>query len=88
MGKNNGLYKAEFPIGTTVRIKSRNDLEHFKNAWKHHHPIQDAKLSFADMEAIIEDVSFYHGGDELYSLKGISGLWHKACLEACKEKIR
>lgn len=25
-------------------------------------------------------VTFYHGGDELYELKGVPGLWHEACL--------
>jgi hypothetical protein len=35
----------------------------------------------------VETIHCYHGGDELYLLRGISndgmkGVWHEACLEA------
>lgn len=29
-----------------------------------------------------QTVGFYHGGDELYGLEGVPGLWHKQCLTA------
>ena len=28
----------------------------------------------------VEGVSFYHGGDVLYQLKGVPDLWHEICL--------
>ena len=31
---------------------------------------------------IVRDVSFYHGGDVLYSLEKIPGTWHEQCLSS------
>jgi hypothetical protein len=37
-------------------------------------------LAFAGKVAEVENVGFYHGGDALYILKGIPGIWHERCL--------
>jgi hypothetical protein len=37
-------------------------------------------LDYADRVARVESVGFYHGGDELYKLQGITGIWHEQCL--------
>lgn len=80
MGKTKGAYEPEFPVGTRVRILELEALERFQRKWKHHHPLRDEQLSFAGRAAQVASVAFYHGGDELYELKGVPGIWHEACL--------
>ena len=80
MGKRNGAYEAEFPVHSTVRIASRAELEAFMAEWKWHLPLQAEQLRFADRTAQVVHVGFYHGADELYTLDGVPGLWHEACL--------
>jgi hypothetical protein len=28
----------------------------------------------------VKEVSFYHGGDQLYILENLPGIWHEQCL--------
>jgi hypothetical protein len=56
-------------------------LETFRREWRLHHALTEEQLQFAGRGARVKDVSFYHGGAELYTLEGIPGLWHEACLE-------
>lgn len=81
MGTRNGPYKEDFPAGTIVRIRDGNALEIFKDQWQWHHPLAPEQLGFAGYKARVKTVSFYHGGDELYELDGIPGIWHEQCLE-------
>jgi len=39
-------------------------------------------MAFAGSEAKVLTVGFYHGGDVLYTLKGVPGIWHELCLMA------
>lgn len=80
MGKTKGPYCEEFPVGTTVRIIGEQPLWRFKKSWKYHHPLQPEQLPYAGRVAVVISVMFYHGGDELYELAGIPGLWHEECL--------
>ena len=82
MGKTKGPYTEEFPVGSTVRIAESAGLRNFAREWKWHHPLQPYQFDFAGQTAKIESVSFYQGGDELYTLDAIPGIWHEACLEA------
>jgi hypothetical protein len=82
MGRTRGPYREEFPVGSVVRVAGRAALESFLDGWKFHHPLDPSQLQFAGRRAEVERVSFYHGGDELYELKGIPGIWHEPCLEA------
>ena len=77
MGKTHGPYKPEYPAGTQVQIVAREALEAFAREWKWHHPLEPHQLSFAGQIARVNDVTFYHGGDELYQLEGVPGLWHE-----------
>jgi hypothetical protein len=81
MGKLRGLYNAEFPAGSVVKIKSRSFLQEFLRTWKFHNKLQLDQLNYSDQSAAVESVGFYHGGDELYRLKGIPGIWHEQCLQ-------
>src|SRR3981189_2605798 len=79
------LYNEEFPVGTTVRIASHHDLKEFLRTWKYHHKLTPEQIEFADRVVEVEQVSFYHGGDVLYQLRGVSGLWHEQCLRPARE---
>jgi hypothetical protein len=81
MGTRNGPYKADFPKGSIVRVKSREFLEDYLHTWKYHHPLEDFQLSFAGRIATVSSVGYYHAGDELYTLDGILGIWNESCLE-------
>jgi len=82
MGRLKGPYVPEFPKGSTVRIASRPDLEKFRDSWKLHNKLEPIQFDHADQVVEVESVGFYHGGDELYRLKGIPGIWHEQCLRS------
>jgi len=75
-------YKATFPVGTRVRIASRARLEQHRSEWKYHHKLQPEQLGYGDSTATVKDVSFYHGGDQLYVLEDLPGIWHEELLES------
>jgi len=81
MGKMNGPMNADFPLGTKVRIKSREFLEEFQRSWKLHDPLKDVQLEFGGQIATVSRLGYYFGADELYTLEGIPGVWNESCLE-------
>jgi hypothetical protein len=82
MGKTKGPYKEEFPRGSTVQIADRAFLEEFLKTWKFHHELEPQQLVYANKIAKVKSIGFYHGGDELYELEGVPGIWHEQCLGA------
>jgi hypothetical protein len=82
MGKSRGPYDPEYPEGTRVKVASRVVLENFFRTWKYHNKLDPTQLDFSGTVAEVETVGFYHGGDELYKLKGLPGIWHEVCLES------
>ncbi len=80
MGKTKGLNQAEFEVGENVRIADRAFLEQFLEAGQYHHELEPEQLDSAGRVAKVEKVEFFHGGDEIYSLEGIPGVWHEECL--------
>ncbi len=74
------IYQEAFPVGCKVVVVERNDLAEFRAKWKLHHPLVEEQLAFAARAAQVESVGFYHGGDVLYKLKDIPGIWHECCL--------
>jgi hypothetical protein len=74
------LYKAKFVAGSEVRVAARDVLEEFLREWKYHHPLAPEQLEFAGRIATVRSVGFYHGGDALYELIGVPGMWHEQCL--------
>jgi hypothetical protein len=75
-----GAYTATFPDGSRVQIADRTFLENFLATWNYHHKLEPAQLDYADRDAVVKGVAFYHGGDQLYTLDGLPGIWHEACL--------
>lgn len=82
MGKTKGPYKEEFPKGSKVKIADRPTLENFLKTWRLHNKLELDQLNYASRVVEVESVGFYHGGDELYRLKGVPGIWHEQCLRA------
>jgi hypothetical protein len=75
-----GAYTASFPKGSSVQIADRAFLENFLATWKYHHKLEPAQLDYADRDATVKGIGYYHGGDVLYELSEIPGTWHEACL--------
>ena len=76
------IYKEAFPKGTRVRIADRAFLELFRSEWKFHHKLQPDQLDYAERETRVADVGFYHGGDPVYELEDVPGLWLEQTLRA------
>jgi hypothetical protein len=77
----NQLYTPTFPVGSRVRVISRVSLDRFAQGWKYHHKLQPEQVTFAGATATVKNVSFYHGGDQLYVLENLPGIWNEPCLE-------
>ena len=73
-------YDEKFPVGTRVVVAAREELEEFRTAWTHHNPLLKELIDYAGQATKVKAVSFYHGGDALYELEGIPGVWHEICL--------
>jgi hypothetical protein len=73
-------YKEKFLVGTKVSVLGRPLLDEFKRTWKYHHPLETRQLEYAGFIAKVKTVGFYHGGDALYTLENIPGIWHEECL--------
>ncbi len=73
-------YAASFPIGTRVRVASAEILAQFRTDWAFHNPLQADQMRFAGADSTVGGVTYYHGGDALYELAGVPGVWHEACL--------
>ena len=82
MGKTKGLNVAEFEVGTDVRIADRAFLENFLEEGQYHNELESEQIQFAGRVARVKTVEFFHGGDEIYTLEGIPGVWHEECLNA------
>lgn len=82
MGKTKGLNKAEFEIGSEVRIADRAFLEGFLEEGQYHNELETEQLAYAGRVAKVKTVAFFHGGDEIYTLEDIPGVWHEECLTA------
>lgn len=74
-------YKEKYPAGTKIRIASVERLLEFKRTWKYHYPISDEQVEAAGKAAKVKGVGFYHGGDVLYTLQEVGGIWHEQVLD-------
>jgi hypothetical protein len=73
-------YQALFEVGAPVRIQPLEALNAFRSSWKFHNPLTDEQLAFADQSATVAAIGYYHGGDVLYTLNDVPGIWHEQCL--------
>jgi hypothetical protein len=73
---------AKFSDGTRVRIPDRAVLEEFLRTWEYHHKLEPEQLEYAGGVAQVAEIFMYHGGDIMYKLVDVPGLWHQHLLEA------
>ena len=73
-------YVASFKLGAEVLIADLPALETFVRGWRYHNPLRQEQLAYAGRLARVARVGFYHGGDPLYELENIPGVWHEICL--------
>jgi hypothetical protein len=82
VGKTKGLNNAEFEIGSAVRIADRAFLDEFLEAGQYHNELEPEQLEYAGRTAKVKSIEFFHGGDEIYTLEDVPGVWHEECLAA------
>jgi hypothetical protein len=82
LGKTKGLNNAEFEVGSEVRIADRAFLEDFLEAGQYHNELEPEQVEYAGRAAKVKSVEFFTGGDEIYTLEEIPGVWHEECLTA------
>lgn len=68
-----------------MRVIPKVALETFAQNWKFHHKLQPEQMEYAGVTATVKEVSFYHGGDQLYALENVPGIWNEPCLESARE---
>lgn len=79
------LYSPTFAVGSKVRVITRPALEAFARTWPYHHKLLPEQMEWAGAIGTVKEVSFYHGGDQLYVLEGVPGIWNEPCLESARE---
>jgi hypothetical protein len=82
VGKTKGVNQAEFEVGSQVRVADRAFLEKFMEEGQYHNELEPEQLEHAGSVAKVKNVEFFHGGDEIYTLEGVPGVWHEECLRA------
>ena len=73
---------AKFRKGSRVKIANRAALEQFGQTWSLHNKLQPDQLEHAGKIVRVEGSFMYHGGDIIYQLESLPGLWHECCLVA------
>jgi hypothetical protein len=72
---------AKFKVGARVQVADHPTLEDFFRTWKYHHRLTEEQLTYAGATAEVKSVGMYHGGDMLYELNGVPGIWHEQLLQ-------
>jgi len=73
--------KEQFPVGTKVQVKDEGSLRQFQERCKSRRPISLEQIETAGQVDVVTNVGFYRGGDVLYKLQRLPGIWHEECLE-------
>ena len=79
-------YAEKFPVGASVRVVDKTALKRFRSNWHLHNPLVPEQIGWAGKHAVVAEVGFYHGGDPLYVLRGVPGVWHEECLVAIPDQ--
>jgi len=63
-----------------VKIADRATLDEFVRTWRFHHKLTTDQLPFAGHVVRVKWRGMYHGGDMMYDLEGVPGVWHERLL--------
>jgi hypothetical protein len=89
--KNNRASKDSSEVGLSRKLIANAERPQAQEGFVGFRPssekrgLEPEQLRFADKIAKVKSVGFYHGGDELYELKGVPGMWHEQCLRAVEQ---
>lgn len=81
-------YKEKFTVGSKVRVAVLSVLREFQRTWEFHNKLHAEQLGYAGRVTEVAKVGFYHGGDVLYELAGVPGIWHEQCLGPADDERR
>jgi hypothetical protein len=73
---------AKYPVGSKVRIMNHAELVWFFHNWNLNNKFKPEQLAHAGEIATVKRSYMYHGGDILYELNGVPGVWHEQCIES------
>ena len=76
------VHRAAFSIGASVRIKERTELERFARDWTSTNSLTPHQFCDAGVAGVVDSVAFDDGGNPLYTLERIGGIWHEENLVA------
>jgi len=71
----------KYTEGSSVRIRSREQLEAISRRPKSQIKIDAKQLAFAGQIAMVKWSGLFHGGGFVYQLDGVPGYWHEMVLE-------
>jgi hypothetical protein len=71
----------KYTEGSSVRIRSREQLEDLARSRKNQVKIDSNQLAFAGQIAMVKWSGLFHGGGYVYQLDGVPGYWHELVLE-------
>ena len=77
-------YTSRWSAGDRVRVANSDELAAFRREWQYHTKLTDEQLRYGGAVVEVVNVGFYHGGDPLYQLRGLPGLWHEQLLRDVK----
>jgi hypothetical protein len=73
-------YVPLYEVGSKVEIADSRSLGEFAQTWRFHNPLREEQFAHAGKVVRVLKVGFYHGGDVLYELERVPGVWHEVCL--------
>lgn len=85
MAAENNVHGAKFPLGSSVRIKSTEQLEGFSRSGKLRYPPSGEQLEYGGQTDSVRRLTFSIRGDVLYELEKAPGMWHEQLLEGRME---
>jgi hypothetical protein len=77
-------YVPLYEVGSNVEIADSRSLVEFAQTWRFHNPLREEQFAYAGKVVRVRSVGFYHGGDVLYELEGVPGVWHEVCLRKAR----
>jgi hypothetical protein len=64
-----------------VRIADAERLREFRRTWTLHHKLAEEQIKHGRRVTQVAEAAMYHGGDVIYKLEGVPGIWHERLLE-------
>src|SRR5215471_7685743 len=83
MAAESNTRSAKLPLASSVRIKSRGQLEAFGHNGTLRYPPSEEQMAHGGETDSIRRITFSIQGHVLYELKKAPGMWHEQLLDGC-----